>query len=100
FPLPAPANDVAVGDVNGDGKLEVLAVDTNASALYVMQRTSDGRYVLSTSVTVGGEPVSVAVADIHGTGKLDVIVANRIDGSVSILHFPDVAQTLSSTAKR
>ncbi len=82
---------VAVGDFNGDGKLDLaVAIGfgfSNATPGYasILLGNGDGTFGAATNFAVGGAPRSVAVGDFNGDGKLDLAVANSLSSSVSIL---------------
>jgi hypothetical protein len=74
----------AVADVNGDGKPDVLVVNSCFSNSNCMNGTvgvllgnGDGTFQAAVTYGSGGNsPESVAVADVNGDGKPDVLVVN------------------------
>lgn len=78
-------NDVALGDLNGDGRLDIVFVDpNNASASVLLGQASGGFGFASTYFTNGNTPIGVALGDVTGDGRLDIVTANGA-GSVSVL---------------
>ncbi|MGP0017794.1 MAG: Ig-like domain repeat protein [Candidatus Sulfotelmatobacter sp.] len=70
------ATSIAVADVNGDGKPD-LVVANGGGSVGVLLGNGDGTFQPAVSYNSGGAfPDSVAVADVNGDGKLDVVVAN------------------------
>jgi hypothetical protein len=64
----------AVGDFNGDGKLD-LAISGLSSApvgVYILPGNGDGTFQAPTSALPGGG--ELAVADLNGDGKLDLVL--------------------------
>lgn len=87
---------VAAGDVNGDGKTDVVVAnqfgpteDTRALAIGVLPGNGDGTLQSALTFESGGHwPTSVAVGDLNGDGKLDVVAANDYGpngGAVGVL---------------
>ena len=75
---------VAVADVNGDGKPDLLVTNVcesssncNNGTIGVLLGNGDGTFQTAVPYGSGGyEPYSVAVADVNGDGKPDLLVAN------------------------
>jgi FG-GAP-like repeat len=74
---------VAVGDFNGDGKLDVIA--GSQDGIFVM--LGDGKGNLSNPVDIGfgANPTQVAVGDFNGDHKLDVAVFDPLGGNFWVL---------------
>jgi hypothetical protein len=69
------ATSVAVADVNGDGKPDLLVA--TGSAVGVLLGNGDGTFQTVTKYSSGGlTALSVAVADVNGDAKPDLVVAN------------------------
>ena len=86
----ADPSGTTMGDLNGDGKLD-LAVTTPSTGkvlVYVNQSANNGSIGLygPLEFSAGLKPVSVAIDDLDGDGKSDLIVANSGSNTVSLLH--------------
>lgn len=82
------AHSVAVGDFNGDGKLDV-ALNTSGSpanpGVEVLLGKGDGSFQASHLILgVGQTPLSVAAGDFDHNGALDLVTANS-NGTLSLL---------------
>jgi hypothetical protein len=79
------AGAVAIADVNGDGKPDLVVANCGdcqvvigSGSVAVMLGNGDGTFQKAVPYGSGGvTTLSVAVADVNGDGKPDVVVANR-----------------------
>jgi hypothetical protein len=76
---------VAVGDFDGDGKLDVVVANLKSNGVTVLFGRGDGTFGHGKDYRVGTAPQAVAVGDFNGDGKPDLAVANSGDNSVSLL---------------
>jgi hypothetical protein len=76
---------VAVGDFNGDGKLDLAVVDYDTGVVCILLGNGDGTFRPQVQYAAGTFPRAVAVGDFNGDGKLDLVVANSGGNNVSVL---------------
>ena len=68
---------MALGDLNGDHKLDIVvanALSDNVSVLLADGMGSFGAH--EPAFDVGSTPWTVALGDLNGDGKLDIVVSN------------------------
>ncbi len=75
---------VAIGDLNGDGFLDLAVANSSSNTVSVLLGTGGGAFAAATLFSVGGRPRSVAIGDLNGDGLLDLAVAQGPSG-VSVL---------------
>jgi hypothetical protein len=87
-PIPFPAwAAIAVGDFNGDGKLDLAVAGQFgfSSEVGILLGNGDGTFQQGASYSVGTDPLAVVAADLNGDGKLDLVTANSQGVGVSVL---------------
>ncbi len=87
--------DVAIGDLDGDGKPEIAVVDASAgagtNAVNVFRNISTpgtitiGSFSTKVGFSTGALSNGVAMSDLDGDGKLDLMVSNTGSNTVSVL---------------
>src|SRR5215831_9144874 len=90
-PLFAPAvsyatgfypNSVAVGDLNGDGKLDLVTANSYERTVSVLLGNGDGTFGAKTDRAVSQYAEFVALADLNHDGKLDLAVSGESPSNV------------------
>ncbi len=76
---------VKMGDVNGDGKLDLVATNDSSQTVDVLLGNGNGTFQDKQTFAVGRNPTSLILSDVSGDGKLDIIVANISDDNLSVL---------------
>jgi hypothetical protein len=82
IPAGAPTSWVAAGDLDGDGKPDLVA---STGFVTVMLNQGGGSFGPLANFMAGPSPAGVALVDLDGDGKLDVAAANSGNGTVSVL---------------
>ena len=91
FATGSGAFNVKIGDIDGDGKPEIVVVNQNSSTVSVFRNTSTRGTINSSSFAakvdfaVTSAPIGVVIGDIDGDGKPDLAVTNNGTNSVSVL---------------
>ncbi len=77
---------VAVGDIDGDGDLDLLTANAGNGTVSVRHNNGAGTYNNgSPDIGVGVYPASIALGDVDGDGDLDLLAANSTSsGTISV----------------
>ena len=77
---------VAVGDWNGDAKLDLAVANARFSDnVSVLLGDGAGGFAAAQNFAVGNNPSSVTTSDFNGDGNLDLATANENSNNVSVL---------------
>jgi hypothetical protein len=68
------SDDLAVGDVNGDGRADVVLAASSAVAVFY--QNAGGGFEPAVLLAAGTGVTGVALGDVDGDGRTDVVVAN------------------------
>lgn len=75
---------IKVADMNGDGKLDIVANEIDTDSVVVWLNNGDGTFPPPIRTSWGTFGVNLEVADFNGDGKLDV-VSNTFNNTVIVL---------------
>ena len=76
---------VAVADVDGDGKLDLVVASEADSSVNVLLNQGNGTFGAAIAYPAGLYPWSVVALDLNGDGHPDLAVANQGSDDVSVL---------------
>jgi hypothetical protein len=75
----AKPNAIAVGDVNKDGRLDMVVANSGASNAGVLLGKGDGTFLEQTTYSTGNNstPLGLAVGDLNNDALLDLVVSDN-----------------------
>jgi hypothetical protein len=77
--------DIQMVDLNGDGNLDLVYINSEAGAVAVMLGNGDGTVGAPVEFPVTEYAWGMALADVNNDGAVDVLVGNDQSGGVSVL---------------
>ncbi|MFT7233261.1 MAG: surface protein, partial [Cyclobacteriaceae bacterium] len=83
-------NHVAIGDLDGDGKMDLAVTNSGSQTISIFRNTGSAGVIsfaaqVAFATGVNTLPLDLAMADMDGDSKLEVIVINFVGGTASIL---------------
>ncbi len=94
-PIPAPqvyavpgeastAGSYALGDMDGDSRLDVLVADQKGAQVWLYRQLDDGTFAKPTAFPSFSDIRSVSAADTDGDGRAELYVASQAEEAVGV----------------
>ena len=91
--------DVAVGDLDRDGTLDLVTADRGAGTASVLIGDGSGGFTVTETTAVGGQPERASLVDFNGDGRLDLVVRDANPAAPLVTVVPGkVAPLLDDTS--
>ncbi len=81
----AAAQYLAVGDLTGNGIMDLVVSDYLRNQIAVLMGNGDGTFQAPVFYATGTNPTGLVLTDLNGDGKLDVATADNGSNQVSVL---------------
>ncbi len=82
--LPVRPTELVLGDLNGDGKKDAVAISSLDQSLVGLLAGND-TFGISLILPLGFSPSGVAVGDVSGDGKLDLVLGDSVGDRLIVL---------------
>jgi hypothetical protein len=95
---------LAVADVDGDGKLDLVVSDSSNNRVLVYRNISTvgtlttNSFAAPVAFSAGNSPAAVRVRDLDGDGRPDIVCVNSGDNTLSILRNIGTAGSLTTNS--
>ncbi len=102
FGTGATPESIAVGDLDGDGKPDLVTGNYGDGTISILHNTSTSGSVSFTTgspIPAGSSPQGVTISDLDGDGKPDVVLTNFGDADISIYHNNSTSGTITLAAQ-
>ncbi|GAB3575079.1 hypothetical protein GCM10027345_09890 [Hymenobacter daeguensis] len=85
YAVGASPNGIALGDVNGDGRLDIITSNYIGNSISALLRLPAGGFGPKADFAISSSPNGVALGDINGDGRPDIVTASNLLNAASVL---------------
>ncbi|MFO0895602.1 MAG: FG-GAP-like repeat-containing protein [Phycisphaerales bacterium] len=78
------ASSAAVGDLNGDGKLDIAVGNGISNKVSILFNLGGLAFTAPQTMGAGGYPTCVAIEDMNLDGRQDLVVSNAADNTIRV----------------
>ena len=75
YPIRSQPTSLAVGDIDGDGRPDLLVTDEGSDTMSVLINSGKGTFAPTVDYPTGVAPRGVAIGDVNGDGRPDAVIA-------------------------
>jgi hypothetical protein len=96
--VPAPGSSIAVVDLNGDNKQDIVTASNSVNLMSVVINTSTTgviSFATAVSYATGTTPGGLALGDLDGDNKADITLSNFLSNTISIFRNTSSGGTFS-----
>jgi hypothetical protein len=88
--LPVPPHEIAIGDMNNDGRADLVIGSHDTYVILILQGDGNGKFTISPDSVMmkkGSHPHThgLGVGDANGDGYADIITANSSDNDIAVM---------------
>lgn len=85
FALSSAATSAAAGDLNGDGRPDLVVTEKGSGSVTVLMSNAKGGFAAGVAYPAGTLAGNVQLADLNHDGRLDLIVTDSANGAIDVL---------------
>jgi uncharacterized delta-60 repeat protein len=85
FAAASQPTNVALCDINGDGKLDLLVANELSDNVGMLLGSGDGTFQPQQTLASGPRPFAISAADLNGDGRPDVIATNHLSATLGTM---------------